>query len=881
MCASSFKSVLFCVLVGLVVCVSAAAGATAANQTPLPRYVETGYRVVYAPEYADSGVGTYVIGPTWPIAQVSVDHGSAYAAILYACNTKTFVAARCDVVADMSSDVASATFRTGRQWYIVVVTTPEIATFETILTIQGTHNQVSDATSGSGYLYWTKQVDLGVAGGDPCKIHNDAIAEFMDGRVMNGAVRFHHEGVDSLSIVAQTGFVDHGPTKSCFVVHPSTDSSVTYPDPYNAVTALATLDEATAVRIHYDEVVVEIDETGLTENAVVLDVGNGWGAGTDVFTGLSYGDIPGVRMTGFLGIRVSTQSAVGANTKVVPSPLVSSDLKYSQFGDTLVGAGFDRVSYTDASQLTVKMSELDQNDIGCHFMDSWGMRMPKCEVLRGKLKGVGLLFIGANNGFLRDSIVRHGAYNVVRGTPVLRGERGFYSSCASGFCATTVTGTIGPHILGAVYEGALHANYIEFAGRSESILRDMHTECASNGCFIGNIVLRPFLCDGTTGTHPGDAGVPVQMEEDIDCLDEAVDVFSITGVTDNGATATVTTDEAHGYGNVDVWIVNTGTSLDKTPLTITSTTATTFDVATDPEATVTGLIVAQVAETTVPPTSAVAPGPPGQKSSLTFSGNVIGQGGDHDTDYAYRPAILLGEDFHGENTVLFTDGVVLGRDRTTNEIFTIHPALTRASKSGTDRFTTVREGRIDTSGAVSSGNVAAWPGGFDGWVDSRESLLTSFRFTNTEAAWNTDKGSGLEECVNASYTNFPSTTVGVVCSNQTARLYPASTDVYVTRLQAMALGSVNGTEGCDLLLSDDEFVTDMTISIPPMSGTNFLGNTSAHNFVYPVGMLVADDERFQIAIVNGTHSGSGTPACTGNFEVQINVFGFRNPDNNF
>lgn len=732
----------------------------------------------------------------------------------------------------------------------------------------------------NGGIRWTKQINLG-SGGNPCDIHNDAIAEFMDGTVTDGSIRFHHDGKSSISIVAQTGFVDHGPYKSCFVVHPSTDGT-TYPDPF-AATALSNIAAGSHIRIQYDDVRTIIDQSSLSENAKLYDIGNSWGAG-DAFGNFN----SGLTVAGSIDVTIGAgqQAAVGADDRVIPSPGTSDPLN-SAYVDAFAALSINGEGI-DAGGLKVRWSNLDDTDIGCQFVDTNRSLLPSCSTIGDETAnndGVGIQFINSINAEIAPHTINGMDYGIILGSPLNRGEAVHYSSCADsggGGCANKTGGVRGIASHGSYVSNSKYANLVDLGGDEANAFHDPRW-LSDAGSDIASVLLRPYICDGSTGSDPAPFGVPVQADESTDCLDMQLIVTAYTSLGGGQSDIDVV---AHGLSvGDDVYIEGTGNVL-LDHLTHNVDVVVSVDEITVDVDTVTSdtSLDGRLSENTVAPVAAIIANGPSGRGELRIDGGSAG-GGSTDTRWPLAPAIMLGEDFVNTNYLYLTGGLQLCNSQDgSNDMFTFHTTLVRADQADTRISLDGLVGVIDTSGARPCTADPSFPVAYDGWNDTREVEIIWFNIFDPVSAgthWNQPlvlNNTSLQ-CIGTGISTSIAAEVGVSCNSVfAARLLVGTDNIYFTRLQIGVTKRMNGEESCSYRLSVDRQITEeLQIHIPHVDGIDYNDQPGGYgSYIYALEFLKEADQDLTIQVGDGLFSELGVaPECIGAFGITTRIRGFK------
>ena len=744
---------------------------------------------------------------------------------------------------------------------------------------------------------WTLEILL-EDDGNACDVFNAAIAPYMDATLQaagsndQASIRVHHDGLESITVATATDYVDHGPYKSCFVMHQTSNSTV-YPDPFGSSAANVTTPNGVRILVYFDNLNILYNEASLDDNAALFDIGNGWGSG-------GAGGMP----KGYtLGGRIVTTrtgaaaNALGLDPRSIPSPgRADGGLEKGRFDrdnvDAHVVFALDDVTYVDLSGLDIMFSNMDENDIGCHFTRVWGSRLPTCQTFGSNNGHIGIQFLGAINATMAGGRLRNLHYGIVIGSPKERGESQYYTSCAeagpptSSLCANDGNGVIGITYTGGVIEGNKFAQLVDFGSSGSNIFRDIHWESGTNSISAAYI-LKPFICDGTSGGEgvwAAPNSVPVVVDDDIDCLVH----WSFTDVADDGPTATLTTTA--GFPTLvddsdSIFIDGTGiAALDGLSHEVDEQTSTTITVKTDPIDTASGLANAWFAHDDTVGGSARMPNSPSGDGVLVFAGRMLASGvtgGNLDS-----PAFMIGEDFTHVNTVMFTDGASLGKNNSTKELFTIHANLLRAG-AATDQGTNnaANVGRIDTSGARFASSASLFPGHYDNWSDSRLQELFYFQLREPAGGDNTDWSVGglpTDHCIHwDGHWPLADQDGGSSCSSSVSRIHSYAHEVYIAKISMVVAAYFTNAESCEIGITDDRsgYVAEgdypILIQIPPVADTTTWATNESYN--YAVQGLMAPGKFITTEVGDGNIApdGTSTPNCWGaSLGANIRVYGF-------
>jgi len=588
------------------------------------------------------------------------------------------------------------------------------------------------------------------------------------------------------------------------------------------------------LRVVFDNINIDVDQSGLTRPACLLDVGNRWGAGP------SYGSTgEGLQIDG----NITTTMSVENDDSVYDRRAVNSPSSTYRFSDRDMDAHVSfcahGMTYTDAGNLKVRSTQTDGTDTVCFFDETWGSKLPECEVF-GYGDGVGVQYGGVINAEQKNYALRNLDYGIVAGSPKYGGDSVYYADCAeesdgidndsangiddAAECDETAWGVRGVTFYGGVVEGNQFANFIDFGLDRRNIFRDYHEE-AGTGVQIANKVIKPFVCDAPTATmFEARRYTPVGDDEAIDCLERLPINHFIDGTgacligsdTINFATydggVAATGDDAYIRGtfdaaldgithNIAAVIAGTGTGTGISVDTDCTTIATTHERA--------WVSIINLG-TNLGTASAI--GGTNEDGTTVFSGRLSGAGAGANAGTGYdaigTPAIMIGEGFTDPNRIMFTDGILASgasgsRYASTRELFTFAPELTRAGRTGWDYGDSLAAtvGQIDTSGMYLNGTtMPTFPTTYDDWFDSREQSFMEFiHKDSTGAGVRSDNASkSSNECVYGSsrwnISNVLSCAEATLVSPWTARVNP----FYLTRAHWSVTSTVSGDEGCGI-----------------------------------------------------------------------------------
>tara|TARA_R110000803_G_scaffold26806_2_gene63111 strand:- start:846 stop:1493 length:648 start_codon:yes stop_codon:yes gene_type:complete len=202
-------------------------------------------------------------------------------------------------------------------------------------------------------------------------------------------------------------------------------------------------------------------------------------------------------------------------------------------------------------------------------------------------------------------------------------------------------------------------------------------------------------------------------------------------------------------------------------------------------------------------------------------------------------------------------------------------------------------GKLDFSGAEFASVDSKFPE-YDNWSDSRETLLFETTIGSSLPSVDWDRGAlPQNECVNntldvASTTtgNNPQT-VGIGCTNSTLdRQFKWPTEVFVTRMTAVAIRGMTGAESCEVGISLDNYTgagsayarSDFAaiMQLPP-APENMGGDESTItvvNTALPIGKALI------MSVGRGLYAPDGvsSPVCTSSTDgitFKVRVYGYE------
>lgn len=132
---------------GLVMLLTSVASAARYEMQELAN--QSGYRTAI---YETVGTDDFLVARATGYMRLAFTRGNTFAATVYACETKTYVASECASLTTLSATTNSVTLETGRPWIVIDVTTAETAGSVSYITIRGHYTSAGAATGGGGAL---------------------------------------------------------------------------------------------------------------------------------------------------------------------------------------------------------------------------------------------------------------------------------------------------------------------------------------------------------------------------------------------------------------------------------------------------------------------------------------------------------------------------------------------------------------------------------------------------------------------------------------------------------------------------------------------------------------------------------------------------------
>ena len=121
---------------------------------------QSGYR---SEIYETVTTADFLRAPAMGFQRLAFTLGSAFAATVYACDTKTYVVATCTSIATLSATNQSIEVTTGRMWLIVDVTTAETSGNTSYLTIRSHSTEHSSGgTGGKSFALCSAETASGI-----------------------------------------------------------------------------------------------------------------------------------------------------------------------------------------------------------------------------------------------------------------------------------------------------------------------------------------------------------------------------------------------------------------------------------------------------------------------------------------------------------------------------------------------------------------------------------------------------------------------------------------------------------------------------------------------------------------------------------------------
>lgn len=700
---------------------------------------------------------------------------------------------------------------------------------------------------GGGGGSWDAEINVATST-QPCVDINNAIADAMDSETEGFTrVRVHMGTAESFAVTVETDYEDLGPYKACIALLPTLNAASGYPVPADLLDWRTVLQsKPSRLYLYFDNIRPLISQAGMTENGVFLEVGNGFLAGHSdieppvVNQGVWYGRLgENVVIAGQIHARISVQNDAGWDDRVLPVGGDTARLNRDHLGAHLtLGAG--AATFTNMADLLVQIENQDDNDIFFKNSSSWGLLWPALMSQGSSNEGIGFVLHGTINNQPNSSTqLRQFDYGIVYGDPVYAGATMFYTGCAAGLaggggsCVRDVRDVRGANLEG-ITEGHTYALLVDIAsGGQQSNM--MYHECGGTSCQFAGMIFNPNFCDGVTGTGtliPANVPAPVM---EVQCASD-----------------------------------NNGASIP-------------------------------------PPLEG-----PGSRGFHRFSGPYSPRATPTNEGGLVTPAILLGERFDRFKGLSFYNGVQMGGDSVTKFVFTPDYSLQRPNftecvgigqpypsctgvQTGTGTAVASKSaqiGRVDLSGGHFGLADSKIPN-YDNWFDTRETLLFETTIGTSLATVDWDRGPlPQNECVNntidvgSTTTGNTPQTVGIACTNSTlSHYFKWPTDVFVTRMSAMAIRGMTGGESCEVGLALDNYAAGLSyarsdfaaiMQVPPapelMGGKQ--STVIAVNQKLPIG------NSLQISVGRGLYAPDGVtpPVCTsaaGGILFKVRVYGYE------
>ncbi len=370
-----------------------------------------------------------------------------------------------------------------------------------------------------------------------CGAFASAMRTYADGTAADGdyQVRVVYKLTGASALVPQTHFYkDSGgqwPYRACFMLHPQAAGAYigSFPDSLGRVTANAAAvvwDSGIHLTIHH-EGKIELDETGLAEDAVLFEIGNNYMAGcVDALladgkcdSGTFFGTIAGgVSFRGSVDVRIKTKNESGwtgeGTFSMSPTERFSSEVE-----NDLVILATNGATYADLGSFKVRYQNTDHSDVVWHSVGSSGMTPPQLDGV-AQNDGYGAIFYGPQNWSApsRHLNLRQLDYSVLLGDRLNGGKIITYSGCdaatgvTNGVCGEFRSATTGVLLDGAMLEGPAYSSLVIPDLGYYVQLDNVYLETGPSSRH--SVALGPYFCDGVSGTSPKPQGTVVKELSD-------------------------------------------------------------------------------------------------------------------------------------------------------------------------------------------------------------------------------------------------------------------------------------------------------------------------------------------------------------------------------